>query len=535
MGQKESRGSNCLSKNSTKDNSLNEKFQMIKILSRSKTIRQSLFKKQAEKNDKYSSEKCLRFKNLDLNDKVNQDYFSLNKINTKVGSLNYDIRDIYTFQDVIGSGFYGKVRIAYKKLNPDKLYAIKSIKKIRLTEKDLMKLLREVDILSSLNHQYVIKFHETFQDNQYFHIVMDLCSGKELLELIEKGGQIKEEKVCKIVYQILSSISYCHKMNIVHRDLKPENIVFADNSIDSDIRIIDFGLSCRFRKEFKMKSILGTPYYIAPEILKGSYDEKCDIWSIGAITFLMLTGHPPFQGDSTVNIFKSIINKTINYSLYENFFSDNALDFLKSCLRKDPKTRFSAQEALNHQWFSGLRDEVHSLNFLNLDILKNFGKNNENNEFKRLVIKHIVKNMNDYEIKAIKETFNALDTENVGFVDFICLKEGYKRANLNIEEEELISIFEKIDYNKDGKIDYIDFLSASCDYNILLNKESLINAFNYFDFDNSGDIDLIDLEKVLLSTGYEIQNKTILYGIIKDTNCKNNSISREDFLHIFGY
>jgi calcium-dependent protein kinase len=363
---------------------------------------------------------------------------------------------------------------------------------------------------------------------------MDLCSGKELLELIEKGGHLSEEKVCKIVFKLLSSISYCHKMNIVHRDLKPENIVFVDNGVDSDIRLIDFGLSCRFKEGCKLKSILGTPYYIAPEILKGSYDEKCDIWSIGAITFLMLTGHPPFQGDSTINIFKSIVNKTINFSLYENFFSEDALDFLKMCLRKDPKNRLSAQEALKHKWFTCLRDEIHSSIHINSDLVKNIGKYTEKNEFKRLVIKHIVKNMNEFEIKPLKDTFKALDIEYVGFIDLNCLREGYRKANIEINEEELIKIFEGIDYDKDGKIDFIDFLSVSMDTNLIFQKEVLKNAFNYFDFDHSGFIDHSDLEKVLLTTGCEIVNKTILFNIIRDSTCKNNTISSEDFLKIFG-
>jgi calcium-dependent protein kinase len=535
MGQKESKGSECLSRNSTKDNSLDEKFQIIKSLSKSKTIRQSLFKKQIEKIDKFSSEKCLRFRNLEINEKDSQFSPSINKLNTKVGSLYYDIRDIYSFQEVIGSGFYGKVRVAYKKVHPDKLYAIKSIKKSKLTEKDLMKLFREVDILSSLNHQNIIKFHETYQDSQYFHIVMDLCSGKELLELIEKGGHLSEDKVCKIVFKVLSSISYCHKMNIVHRDLKPENIVFVDNSIDSDIRLIDFGLSCRFKEGCKLKSILGTPYYIAPEILKGSYDEKCDIWSIGAITFLMLTGHPPFQGDSTINIFKSIVNKTINFSLYENFFSEDALDFLKMCLRKDPKNRLTSQEALKHKWFTSIRNEIHSPTNINPDVLKNVGKNIEKNEFKRLVIKHIVKNMNEFDMKPFKDTFRALDIECEGFIYLNALREGYRKVNIEINEEELTKIFESIDYDKDGKIDFIDFLSVSFDTKIIFQKEAFKNAFDYFDFDHSGYIDHSDLEKVLLSTGCEILNKTILFNIIRDSNCKNNTISSEDFLEIFGY
>ena len=169
----------------------------------------------------------------------NEDFLET-EIKTSVGSLEMDIREIYKFK---------------------------------------------VDIISSLDHPNIIKFYETYNDKFYFHIVMELCRGKDLLYRIYKN-KMDEKNICLIIMKILHSISYCHSKGIIHRDLKPENIIFETPDLDSDIKIIDFGLSKKIQNNEKLHSILGTPYYVAPEVLNKEYNEKCDLWSIGIITYL---------------------------------------------------------------------------------------------------------------------------------------------------------------------------------------------------------------------------------------------------------
>ena len=233
-----------------------------------------------------------------------------NTLKTIAGSLFQDIRKIYKFKDVLGGGHFGTVRIAYKRNEePRRKYAIKSISKKNLTEKDLDDLIKEVDIISSLDHPNIIKFFETYHDEFYFHIVMELCSGKEVFDKIVEENCLTEIKVAKIIYKVLSAINYCHAKGITHRDIKPENILFENSEPDADIKIIDFGLSRKYNSNEKMHTILGTPYYVAPEVLKGDYDQRCDVWSIGAITYIMLSGEPPFKGKTNNEIFKKIMTE----------------------------------------------------------------------------------------------------------------------------------------------------------------------------------------------------------------------------------
>ena len=255
-------------------------------------------KKRVFKNEKNFPISTLTKENLNLTQTTNissdtssEDNIIFDEIQleTSVGSLEMDIREIYKFKDLLGRGHFGTVRSAYRRFEkaPHKLFAIKSISKKNLSINHLNDLIKEVDIISSLDHPNIIKFYETYNDNYYFHIVMELCRGKDLLSRINKG--INDEKIiATIIMKILHSISYCHSKGISHRDLKPENIIFESPDIDSDIKLIDFGLSKKFKSSEKLHSLLGTPYYVAPEVLTKNYNEKCDLWSVGIITYLLI-------------------------------------------------------------------------------------------------------------------------------------------------------------------------------------------------------------------------------------------------------
>ena len=248
-------------------------------------------------------------------DKISSIDLFENPIKYKAGSLLQDIRKIYKFRDNLGGGHFGKVRLGYRRNEkPPPFYAIKSISKRNLTDKDLEDLIKEVDIISCLDHPNIIKFYETYHDKFYFHIVMELCKGKEVFDRIVEDGRIKEKKVCMVIMKVLHAISCCHSRGVTHRDLKPENILFETLDSESEIKLIDFGLSRKVFNDEKMHTILGTPYYVAPEVLQGEYDEKCDIWSIGALTYIMLCGDPPFKGNSNHEIFNKILREDVKFS-----------------------------------------------------------------------------------------------------------------------------------------------------------------------------------------------------------------------------
>ena len=235
--------------------------------------------------------------------------------------------------------------------NQGNITQLNQYQKKHLTAKDLEDLIREVEIFSTLNHSNIIKFYETYHDKYYFHIVMELCSGKEIFEKIVSDCKISETMVSQIITKVLRAVSYCHSKGITHCDQKPENILFSSPSPNAEIKLVDF-VSRKYQTNEKMHSILGTPYYIAPEVLFSEYDKKCDVGSIGAMTYIMLCGEPPFNAETNNEIFTKIVKDELKFTS-DNWkrISNDAKVFIMKCMTQKSENKLFASNALNHPWF----------------------------------------------------------------------------------------------------------------------------------------------------------------------------------------
>ena len=492
------------------------------------------------------SNRSLYNKNIEVSPhKKIRKYTELESNIIQAASLLKDIRKEYRFKNQLGGGHFGTVRRGYRiseKNKKMKFFAIKSIpmKNLSCNINDFIK---EVDIISTLDHPNIIKFYETFHDDYFFHIVMELCKGKEIIHQMGNYGFIEEKKVTYIIFKVLLAIAHCHNRGVTHRDLKPENILFDSMKKDAEIKILDFGLSRKYDKEQKMHSILGTPYYVAPEVLKGEYDEKCDIWSIGAITYLMLCGEPPFNGNSNNEIFKKIVKENIKFkSLLWKNISNNAKDFVKICLSKNSNKRPSAQEALNHIWFSNVKNEIHNNKNIKKEILLNIKDFNINYEFKQMVLKYLINNKLSYEEKKVfKDAFYALDFNHNGFIIESDLKKAFDLFNINIDEKQINHLFNILPENKNLGLGFIEFIMAGIDKKLIFTEENLEDAFNYFDINKTGDIEFDNLNSALLRMGKKYINSNDVNSIIDEVmlNIKKNDkekchkISKDDFMEIF--
>ena len=481
-----------------------------------------------------------------LNSKKNSQDFKneIKQVKMKASSLMKDIRKEYKFLKPLGGGHFGTVRKAHRRSEkePYHYFAIKSISTKNLSQKDYNDLVKEVDIISELDHPNIIKFYETYHDKYFFHIVMELCQGKEVFDNIANHGYMPEKKVVNIIFKVLLAIAHCHSRGITHRDLKPENILFESLKPDAEIKLIDFGLSRKYSKDEKMHTILGTPYYVAPEVLKGEYDEKCDIWSIGAMTYLMLCGDPPFTGSSNNEIFKKIVKNELKFNPYKwKNISSSAKDFVKLCLNKKASERPSASKAVDHKWFTNVVKETHDVKNLPKNILINIKNFNIADKFKQMIIKYLINTMNE-EINIYKNAFYALNFDHNGMIYPSELKKGYMLSNIDITDEEIDYLYSIIDQSSKGGIDYTEFLMAGIDKKVLFAHDKIEKAFNYFDINQSGYIECEDLKEALLKMGKECTESnginSLIFEAIKnlkknEEENKNENIDKEFFYEDF--
>lgn len=273
----------------------------------------------------------------------------------KVGHIlenSGDVREYYTFDKVLGKGNFGVVHLVYDKRTGEAL-ACKSISKRKLvTSDDVEDVRREVQILQHLSgHQNVVQLKGTYEDKSYIHMVMEACAGGELFDRIAEKGHFSEKQAAEVMRTIVSVVHHCHTMNVIHRDLKPENFLLTGKGPDGILKATDFGLSRFFKEGAVLDEIVGSPFYVAPEVLRRSYGKEADIWSCGVIMYILLCGWPPFHGENTQQIFKHIMSQPLDLKSDPwPRISDAAKDCVKRMLARDPKKRLTAEQVLKHPW-----------------------------------------------------------------------------------------------------------------------------------------------------------------------------------------
>lgn len=413
--------------------------------------------------------------------------------------------------DVIGRGAYGEVRKAMH-IPTNEMRAIKIIYKQECSADDQQNIFREVKILKQLDHPNIIKIYEYFSDPKFIFIVMELVQGGELFDRIMDVHHFSERKAAEIFLQILSSVNYLHANKIVHRDLKPENILFDGEYI----KLIDFGTSREFDAAKKMKGTHGTPYYIAPEVLEHSYNEKCDVWSCGVILYVMLCGSPPFNGHNDDEILSSVLRGQFTFDLPEfEQISDYAKKLIQKMLTFNPKQRISIADAINDIWFKVVLSKKEVI--LNPAVLSNLKNFNVRNKMQEAIYFFIINNMTSKEEKNdLMENFKMLDTNQDGVLSKDELIAGLKKVNQFISEEEVDALMDRVDHNKDRTINYTEFVAAAIDKRKYLSDDRMNSCFKIFDKDNSGKISVAELKEMF--QGKNIVDEKVWLDMVKDVD-----------------
>ncbi|CEM30249.1 unnamed protein product [Vitrella brassicaformis CCMP3155] len=248
----------------------------------------------------------------------------------------------------LGKGSYGYVCRAQDR-RTGAWRAVKILNKARI--ENPVRLKREIAIMKKMDHPNIIKLLEVYEDDKQIFLVMELCTGGELFENIIAKGHLKEDAACLLMRQLLSALVYCHDRGIVHRDLKPENLLFSTEATRAPLKIIDWGFSTMCPKDHGFSSTVGTPYYVAPQVLAGKYDKSCDLWSAGVILYILLSGYPPFHGTDNHEILKKVKSGRFDFDpRFWRHISESAKDLIQRLLTFDPKKRVTARKALQHPW-----------------------------------------------------------------------------------------------------------------------------------------------------------------------------------------
>jgi calcium-dependent protein kinase len=406
------------------------------------------------------------------------------------------LRDVNEFYDIekkeLGHGHYGSVRIGINKSNGKKV-AIKTIPKAKVSRPETMR--REIEILKALDHPNIIRLFDVFESTRHLHLVTELCTGGELFDRIIARGHYSENDAATLVRKIIDAIKHCHERDICHRDLKPENFLFETQEEDAELKVIDFGLS-RMEDENSagvMTTRVGTPYYIAPEVLGRQYDKSCDLWSIGVITYILLCGYPPFYGDTDPEIFASVRKGKYDFDTPEwSIVSKEAKDFISRLLLLDASKRLTAIQALQHPWVSGAAPNTQMMT-MNSQVFSSLQRFTGHNKLKKAALNVIADFMTENEIVELKKEFMAIDTDGNGVITVAELANAMRQMGHGLIEEEVKELLAGIDIDGDGLVDYSEFLAATMKKNLSNKENYLQNAFSYFDTKKQGVITKADL------------------------------------------
>ena len=424
-----------------------------------------------------------------------------------VAKGNNDPNKLYIKKKILGRGSFGIVYLV-KQRYLSRYFAMKVIKKSATKAKEEEEnLMNEVDILRKLDHPNIVKITDFYSLKTEYNIITEYCQEGELFDEIKAQSPFSEALAAWYLKQILSAICYCHNMNIIHRDLKPENILIVKRQKNGyhPIKIIDFGTAKVFQKEKAEHVLIGSAYYIAPEVLSRNYTELCDLWSCGVIMYIILTGRPPFNGGSEEEIMKKIREGNYDLKKYPwGVISDEAKDLVKGLLQVNTKKRLSAKEALEHKWFKIEKTKsnimVYNVKHRQLNkLIDNLMKYRSDNILRCAVIALLVHNsiqLNQAH-DAVK-LFNQIDKNGDGKISKDELFNGLQPYKKDVSDDELRKqvdiIFNNIDSDHNGYLEYEEFVRAAIDKDHFLSVNFLQFAFNYFDKDHDGEITLEEVK-----------------------------------------
>ena len=437
------------------------------------------------------------------------------------------IHSVYKIGKNIGTGSFGVVASAYNLSSPKEKVAIKIILKNKLNT-SAKRIKYEIDIIITLDHPNIIKCYETFEDEKHIYIVMEFCSGGELLDILPKDRLLDEDLCLEFVRKMLVSVNHIHQIGIVHRDLKPENFLFNNTKPERELKLVDFGLSNKFSNKFEiLHSTVGTPFYIAPEVLKGNYDSKCDMWSLGVIFYLILSGELPFYGENVREVFKRI--ETGVYSMQGprwDAISEETKHLISRLLCLNVQDRLSSYEALMHPAIHKISLPLES--FILIHKLREYS---ELSNLKRCIGRALVRNLDFDKIAEQRNVFYTLDRNLTGIIGALEMCDAYEEAGKEVSQVEVSKLFSSVGLRQKGKLYFSEFISVMINWRDYFTEEYVKLSFEFFDRNRKGFFDMKDYIEAIDYMGGKITYEEA-EAQIKEV-AKGGKIFMQDFKKVF--
>lgn len=426
---------------------------------------------------------------------------------------NQSLQKSYTIVRKIGKGTYGLVYKVVHKIT-GQIRALKVIKKDNIWIRDDGEdFLKEIEILKKVDHINIAKIYEYFEDELNYFIVSEYVPEGALFDSIQKVTNIDEHFVRKIMKQLLSAVTYLHKMHITHHDLKPDNILISkimENGLE--IKIVDYGIPCFIKKSKKV--MVDFPSYVSPDVLYGNQNEKCDIWSCGVLLHVLLIGYPPFRANTVKDLFEIIKKGVLTTSSNEwCLISEQAKDLIIKMLNREHLARYSADQCLDHEWMSLNIRRNSKLFFCRFHNLTGI---NSQEQFRQSTIAFIsfYKTLpSPYD--ELEKTLKMLDTEEVGALSLDNIKAGFELIfGSALNEIEINIILRKQEFGVGNAVPYLEFVNLiRSEYDLRLESNVRLSFESLRSCDNTK----LAVEEILKAFNVlEDLNLTKLIALIKE-------------------
>ncbi|TKY53440.1 CDPK-related kinase 1 [Spatholobus suberectus] len=383
----------------------------------------------------------------------------------------------YELNEEVGRGHFGYTCSAKAKKGAFKGIdvAVKVIPKAKMTTAIAIEdVRREVKILRALTgHKNLVQFYEAYEDEDNVYIVMELCKGGELLDrILSRGGKYSEEDARVVMIQILSVVAFCHLQGVVHRDLKPENFLFTSKDENCTLKAIDFGLSDYVKPDERLNDIVGSAYYVAPEVLHRSYGTEADMWSIGVIAYILLCGSRPFWARTESGIFRAVLKADPSFDEAPwPSLSANAKDFVKRLLNKDYRKRLTAAQALSHPWLVNHHDDIRiPLDMIIHKLVKAYICSSS---LRKSALGALAKTLTVAQLAYLRDQFTLLGPNKSGLISMQNFKTAVLRSSTDASKDsrvlDYVNMVSSIQYRK---LDFEEFCAAAISVHQLEGMES---------------------------------------------------------------